>query len=264
MTRRFIIFLSIVLMLGACVSKKRFLTLQAEKDHLALSVEKTRIDLQDQINELKRQNVRLVKDKNDITEDITVLEGQLDDTEQKVREVEFNLQDKQYQISQIWNEMDAAFSKVEQAVATSNQRIDKLENFLYLSLEDVPTFESGSDEVQEKDISTLEKIAGMLNENPSVTMVIEGHTDTRPISSEKYRDNWDLSVSRSTQVIRKLVELGVNPAQLIASGRGEYMPDSDKEINVNPADLRRAEFILVPNIGKLYQIYNNQKKNKRP
>ncbi len=247
-------------LLNACVSKKRFLELVEEKDHLALIMEKNRMDLQDQINELQVQNLRLSQDKEIINKEISNLEDQLDDTDQKVKQVEFNLQDKQYQISQIWNEMDMAFSEVEQAVASSNQRIKEMENFLYLDLDELPSFDPGSDEFKNNSAETLQQIVKMLKENPKVNLVIEGHTDSKPVNNKEFTDNWDLSVSRSTQIIRELVKLGANPEQLIAAGRGEYMP----KVEENPNDPktaeanRRTEFILVPNIGKLYKINKNK------
>lgn len=255
-------FVLVILTLSSCVSKKNFLALQSEKDELATNIEKMRMDLQTQINDLQQQNVVLTQDKDNLNEDLVNLETQLTDTEEKVKEVEFNLKEKQYQISQLWNEMDAAFTGVEEAMTTSNERIKELENFLYLDLDEVPGFESGSDNVSADDTETLRKIADMLLENPAVTMVIEGHTDSRPTKSDKYRDNWDLSVSRATQIVRKLIELGVNPKQLIASGRGEYMPKvSDDENNPEAQEAnRRTEFIIVPNIGKIYKVYKNRKK----
>lgn len=249
-----------ILLLGSCVSKKNFIALQSEKDLLEMKLEKMRIDLQDQINDLQKQNLVLNEDKESLNENLTNLETQLTDTEEKVREVEFSLKEKQYQINQLWNEMDEAFTGVEQAVASSKERIKELENFLYLDLDEIPNFDSGSDVIDEDDAQTLKKIATMLLENPAVTMVIEGHTDSRDIKNEKYRDNWDLSVSRATQIVRKLVEMGVNPKQLIASGRGEYMPKEENDENNAEAQEanRRTEFIIVPNIGKIYKIYKNK------
>lgn len=256
------ILLITIITLSSCVSKKNFLALQNEKDELAMNIEKMRISLQSQITDLQEQNVELTQDKESLNENLVNLETQLTDTEEKVKEVEFNLKEKQYQIAQLWNEMDAAFTGVEEAMVTSNERIKELENFLYLDLDEVPGFESGSDSVNADDTETLKKIADMLLENPAVTMVIEGHTDSRPTKNDKYRDNWDLSVSRATQIVRKLIELGVNPKQLIASGRGEYMPKVANDENDPEAQEanRRTEFIIVPNIGKIYKVYKNKQK----
>jgi chemotaxis protein MotB len=53
-----------------------------------------------------------------------------------------------------------------------------------------------------------------------ISNVVEGHTDSVPyVGNNILVDNWDLSVKRSTSIIRVLTnELGVNPAQLIAAG----------------------------------------------
>ena len=99
----------------------------------------------------------------------------------------------------------------------------------------------------------------MLNNNPNVALIIEGHTDSRSISTDKYEDNWDLSVSRATAVVRKLIKMGVNPEQLIAAGRSEYMPTGDNTSSDGRRHNRRTEAIIVPNIGKLYRVHKNMK-----
>ena len=97
-----------------------------------------------------------------------------------------------------------------------------------------------------------------MEKKPDIEILIEGHTDNVPIKGGAMKDNWDLSVSRATAVVRKLIDMGVNPEQLIASGRSKYMPVAENDSRDGRNSNRRTEAILVPNIGKLYRVYKNQ------
>jgi chemotaxis protein MotB len=183
--------------------------------------------------------------------------------ESQLTQVKSSVDDKQRQLDLLRTEINAAFADVETAVVNSNQRIATIENFLYLDLDDEIDFKSGSTAVNPNDQETLQTLADMLNDNPNIALIIEGHTDSRSIATQKYQDNWDLSVARATEVVRKLIKMGVNPEQLIASGRSEYMPTMEEDRN-DPSTLaanRRTEAIVVPNIGKLYRVYQNTKRN---
>ena len=86
---------------------------------------------------------------------------------------------------------------------------------------------------------------------------IEGHTDTKPIHTARFADNWDLSVIRATSVVRILTkDYGVNPLQIVPSGRGEYMPVADNESAEGRSKNRRTEIIIAPKLDELLEILN--------
>ena len=247
------------ILLGSCVSKKSFDTLQAEKDDLAMKLEKLQSEFdqttQNQASELealKESNATLTSQKNSISSDLQKAKGDFDN---QLAEVKSSVDDKQRQLDQIKAEMNAAFSHIDKAVSSSNQRINDIESFLYLDLDNEINFRSAGNVVDPSDKETLEMLANMLKNNSEVALIIEGHTDSRSIANEDHQDNWDLSVSRATAVVRKLVSMGVNPEQLIASGRSEFMPADDNSTSDGRKNNRRTEAILVPNIGKLYRVH---------
>lgn len=85
--------------------------------------------------------------------------------------------------------------------------------------------------------------------------MVEGHTDSRPINTDKVSDNWELSVLRATSVVRKLQEqFNVTPEQLIASGRSNYQPLVENNSNENRSKNRRTRIILMPNIDKFFAL----------
>ena len=77
-------------------------------------------------------------------------------------------------------------------------------------------------------------MADVINSEPSIEVMVEGHTDSRGINTDKISDNWDLSVLRATSVVRKLQnDYEVAPEKLIASGRSSYQPLTDNDTREN-------------------------------
>ena len=68
------------------------------------------------------------------------------------------------------------------------------------------------------------------------------------------QDNWDLSVIRSTSLVRELIKNGVDSKRIIASGRGEFFPVSDNDTKDGKAKNRRSEIILSPKLDELYNL----------
>lgn len=78
---------------------------------------------------------------------------------------------------------------------------------------------------------------------------VEGHTDSLPISTERFPSNWELSAARAAGVARFLVESGLDPAKLTAAGRGEFHPIATNDSAKGRARNRRIEIVLVPEDG---------------
>ena len=102
------------------------------------------------------------------------------------------------------------------------------------------------------------KVATVINSKPDFEAMVEGHTDTVPYKSGVLLDNWDLSVKRSTAVVRKLQELGVRPSQLIAAGRGEHVPLVDNNTAENRATNRRTKILVLPKIDQFYTMIEEE------
>ncbi|MCD8285438.1 MAG: OmpA family protein, partial [Prevotellaceae bacterium] len=88
-----------------------------------------------------------------------------------------------------------------------------------------------------------------------IDIYIEGHTDSVPIHTAVYQDNWDLSVIRSTSVVRILTETyGVSPLQIQPCGRGEFKPVDTNSTPEGRARNRRTEIIIAPKLDQLYEL----------
>ena len=124
---------------------------------------------------------------------------------------------------------------------------------VYVSMEAQLLFPSGKTEINADGKSAIIQLAKIIQDEKDLNIIVEGHTDTDKISSGGSipRDNWELSVLRSTEVIKLITaNSSIDPSQLSASGRSEYHP-----LDVNDkARNRRIEIILEPNLKELYKI----------
>jgi chemotaxis protein MotB len=112
-------------------------------------------------------------------------------------------------------------------------------------------FPSGSDNINaafDAELSKLaEAIVALESEIPEeINWVIrvDGHTDKVPITSGRFRSNWDLSASRAISVVRSLIDKGVSPERLVAAGFGEFRPLDEGDSPEALARNRRIELKL--------------------
>lgn len=118
---------------------------------------------------------------------------------------------------------------------------------LIIRLKDDILFGSAESQIQPESYPVLNKITDILSktDNP---VIIEGHTDSFPIKSEKYSSNWELSTARATSVIQYLVNTKrINPKRLSAVGYGEYVPVAENTSNSGRMKNRRVDIIILEN-----------------
>ncbi|RFC54795.1 OmpA family protein [Brumimicrobium aurantiacum] len=126
---------------------------------------------------------------------------------------------------------------------------------IYVSMSDKLMFKSGKANVQDKGLEALKALGDVLKKNKEFQILVEGHTDSIPIKTAQYKDNWDLSVARATSMVRILQsEHGLNPDRLTASGRGEFDPRASNETAEGRAKNRRTEIILSPDLSEVMEL----------
>ena len=106
----------------------------------------------------------------------------------------------------------------------------------------------------------MKKLAVVLEQNPDIQILIEGHTDNVPVnSSSNYMiDNWDLSVKRATSIVRILLANStIDPKRLTGAGRGEFMPVAENDSPEGKQKNRRTEIILTPRLDELFNLIGN-------
>lgn len=139
------------------------------------------------------------------------------------------------------------FSANDLTVTTKNGKV-------YVSLSEELLFPSGSAAVNAKGKTALQQLATVLNNNKDINVDIEGHTDSIPIKG-RYSDNWDLSVARSTSIVRILTDsYKVSADRVTASGRSKYDPVDTNITSQGRAHNRRTEIILEPKLDELMKL----------
>lgn len=160
------------------------------------------------------------------------------------------------------DEQNAALNKLRKTVADAlvNFNSDELtvqmkNGFVQVSLSDQLLFESASAQMDPKGKDALGRLAVVLKNNPDIEIMVVGHTDSLPIRTVRYKDNWDLSVDRAVSVVRLLtVDFGLDGKRVQAAGRSSYFPVATNENKEGRALNRRTEILLAPKLEELLQV----------
>ena len=124
-----------------------------------------------------------------------------------------------------------------------------------ISISDKLLFNTASYSVKKGAYGLIEKLANVIKSEPSMDVMIEGHTDSRTISNDVVQDNWDLSVKRATAIVRILEgKYKIDGSRLIASGRGSTVPLVPNTSNKNRAKNRRTRIVILPNLDKFFAL----------
>jgi chemotaxis protein MotB len=171
------------------------------------------------------------------------------DREIKIKELDSLLQAQRSASELLKAKLEAALLNYKNKGITVREENGKV----YVSMEAQLLFPSGKTDINPDGKAAIIQLAKIIQDEKDLNITVEGHTDTDKINSAGLipRDNWELSVLRSTEVIKLITANStIDPAQLSASGRSEYHPldAEDKARN------RRIEIILEPNLKELYNI----------
>ncbi|HMM04959.1 MAG: OmpA family protein [Dysgonomonas sp.] len=133
--------------------------------------------------------------------------------------------------------------------------IKVLKGVVYISLSDNMLYRSGSYEISEKAGEILSKIAKIILDYKDYDVLVEGNTDTDPISRPNIRNNWDLSTLRASSVVQALQNnYGVDPKRMTAGGRGEYNPVASNSTVEGKALNRRTQIIITPKLDQFMEL----------
>jgi chemotaxis protein MotB len=115
-------------------------------------------------------------------------------------------------------------------------------------LSDAVLFDPGAATLEGGGMTVLGIVAEALKMIPN-DVVIEGHTDSRPISTSRFPSNWELSTARATAVLRFLAGTGIEPSRLSAMGYGDTRPVGDNATAEGQAKNRRVEIIVLTDVS---------------
>lgn len=254
--------------------------LEKEVSMLTSSIEQLRSDtlsLSRKLNQSERNLVKLKQDYDDLLRSFTdlnvsnneevkkLLNGidsirvQLMLRESELKEKEAKLADLQEILKQKDTEVQALKDKVLNALkgyVDKGLKIYEKNGKVYVSMDEKLLFASGSWVVGTAGVDALKELIKVLEQDPSINVLIEGHTDNVPYKgSAQVKDNWDLSVMRATAVVKVLLTGStIDPLRISAAGRGEFFPIDTADTPEARAKNRRTEIILTPKLDELFKI----------
>ncbi|MEZ4802591.1 MAG: OmpA family protein [Gelidibacter sp.] len=262
-----------VVLLSSCVSKKKYVALETENGQLKSELTKTKVekeDLEAKFSAIQARVDQYNRKINSLTEESNAKLVQADgtviseNTKKNMRETLKKVPPAYFvNVKTLKDSMNLAVSyNLKHSMDTTaleddeDIKIDINETVVMISISDKMLFNSASYKVSDKANDILQKIANVINSEPSVEVMVEGHTDSKSIHTAKIEDNWDLSVLRATSVVRKLQDdYNVAPEKLIASGRSFYHPLAENnDTKENRAINRRTRIVILPNIDKFFAL----------
>ena len=205
----------------------------SEKEHLSKELEQKNSELNDKSKELSGKGQLLA------------------DREKKLRDMQELIAKKDAAVNALRAKVADAMTGFKAEDLTVQLKNGKV----YVSMQENLLFKSGSAKVDPKGIDAIHKLADVLQKNPDIEIMIEGHTDNVPLKGEKYRDNWDLSAARALSIVRILTnDEGLDPKRITAAGRSQFMPVAPNDTPEGRAKNRRTEIILSPKLDELMKI----------
>ena len=272
------VLLAVVATLGSCVvGKKKFvasengrLSAEGQVRSLTATVEarnNTIAGLEKRVAGLLSDTARLGKEIRNLQKMLTSNMSQQEQMDAMLRSQRETLAERERTINDlraiIQNQNDMVNGLLKQVTdaltgfSSDELTVQMRDGKVYVAMSDKLLFRSGSADVERRGKEALALLANVLTTQPDIDMFIEGHTDNVPIRTARFTDNWDLSVLRSTSVVRILtVEYKVNPMQIIPSGRSQYFPVDDNTTPDGRARNRRTEIILAPKLDILFKMLN--------
>jgi chemotaxis protein MotB len=239
--------------------KSKISTLNTQKSAL----ESSNADLKNQIDYLKQNNNTVLNQLKDLS---VVTGSQAESIKKSLENIgskDIYIKDLQGSIARKDSLNMALVMNLKGAIGNLddkdiNIKVDK--GVVYVDISDKLLFKSGSYDVTDRAKEVLGKVAKVLNAQPEIEFMVEGHTDSVAIKSAGINDNWDLSVKRATTVVRILQSTyGLDPKRMTAAGRGQYLPLADNATLEGRAANRRTRIVILPQLDQFFKLLETKK-----
>lgn len=262
-------------LLTSCVSKKKYVALESELNDTRSTLQKTQVekeeieekyarieervaDYNSKINSLRTENEGMME-----MNDLTVMSKK---TKEKMKSTIAKIDPEKVRGAEtLEDSINLAVSynlkqNISEGADADDIDINVDETVVMINVSDKLLFGSGSYRVTKEAQPLLKKLAEVINSEPAMEVMIEGHTDDRTMVKESYlQDNWDLSVRRATSIVRILQDkYNVDPSKLIAAGRSSYQPLVDNTNKDNMAKNRRTRIVIIPNLDKFFAMLESE------
>jgi chemotaxis protein MotB len=265
--------------LASCVSKKKYTELENKYNNTTSELQKTRVEKEDLENKMAQIEMRVERYNTKIASlksekdgmMVSTDDGSLVLSENNKKAMRRTLKDvpasKLAGATTLKDSLNIAIAhniskKMGSMDSGKDMKVSVEETVVMINIDDDLLFKDSSYRVGSDADDILQRIANVVKSEPSLEILVEGHTDSRTVKDGSYiKDNWDLSTERSAAIVRRLEEkFGVAPDQLIVAGRASYDPIVANDNNENMAKNRRTQIVIMPNLDKFFAMLDQDTK----
>ena len=278
MKKLFVLIIVTSVMLSSCVSQKKYTELEGnfnKKSQELVDVKadlmKCQIENEGIISALEQRVIDLKKDKEKTLEYVDNLTVLSKSASENIKETLAQMGKKDEYITYIQkaitrkDSINLALgfklkSVLKDGLHDDDIQVNVEKTVVYISIADKLLFKSGSATISNDAKAVLGKVAEVIAAQPELEVMVEGYTDNKKvIRNSSIKDNWDLSVKRSTSVIRVLQnDFNIAPNRLIAAGRSEYMPLESNDTVEGRSRNRRTRIVLMPKLEQFFDLLENK------
>ncbi len=167
---------------------------------------------------------------------------QLPNVDRSIHDSKENFKKQQEELNQMASDFKTYFAENNLSEDVS---VEVEDSYVKLNFKDGILFPSGQDKLTEESMRILQDVTVQLTEYTDSDIIIEGHTDNLPISTNENPNNWYLSANRALAVLSFFIDNGISPDKLSAEGKGEYAPIADNNTDEGRAQNRRVEIKIM-------------------
>lgn len=224
-------------------TKKAKTGLEEEKQAL----EATNASLNEDLTTSRTENQTLVKKVQDMGQNVQALLGEKSELRNEVEEL-----DRMRAAAEARNkEYRKVFDKLQNMVDAGTLSIKFRNGRMLVQMSSDVVFPPGGTRIKTEAAEAIRELAQTIAEFPDRKFQVIGHSDATPIKTARFPSNWELSTQRAIEVVKLLVDAGVDPSAISAAGAAEYDPLVENDTTENKAMNRRVEIVFLPKLDEL-------------
>ena len=233
--------------------------LSRSRDSVAKGLQELK-DWEDKYTLLKENSEEKIQNSiasnNALLKEIALRKTELQSRSERVNQLEQMIQNQKQALDELKERLSDALLNFEGKGLTVEQRNGKV----YVSMENKLLFKSGRWDIEPEGKKALKELATVLEVNPDIAILIEGHTDNVPFSPKgQLESNWDLSTKRATAVVNILLENdNILAENLTAAGRSGFVPIAPNSSAEGRAANRRIEVVLSPSLDEITSLLESK------
>ncbi len=215
----------------------------SEKEAVEAKAEKLDSDLR----EVNTENEILAKKVTEMGQNVEALVGEKSELRQEVEEL-----DRMRAAAEARNkEYNKVFAKLKKMVDAGTLQIRFRGGRMLVQMSSDVVFPPGGTRIKPEAEAAIRELADTISSFPDRKFQVIGHSDATPIKTARFPSNWELSSQRAIEVVKVMVDAGVDPGMISAAGSAEFDPVAENDTAENKALNRRVEIVFLPKLDEL-------------